>query len=136
VVGQVYYHHNDGVGVVAGPLPFVWNSPIKYYYPTLTQAQFAATVDPSGYIVRTTEYRIQRKGIISNSTSTWATIRSSWAVGIKAIPAMPGAAGMRWTPEQPGWLQPLYPPIKPDLHAICRRNARGHAAVACRTVGR
>jgi hypothetical protein len=63
---QVYTHHNDGVGVVAGPLQFVWNSPIKYYYPTLTQAQFAATVDPSGYIVRTTEYRIQRKGIISN----------------------------------------------------------------------
>ncbi len=62
---QIYTHHNDGVGVVAGPLQFVWNSPIKFYYPTLTQAQFAATVDPSGYIVRTTEYRIQRKGLIS-----------------------------------------------------------------------
>jgi hypothetical protein len=37
-------------------------SPIKYYYPSLTQAQFANTVDPSGYIIRTTEYRIQRKG--------------------------------------------------------------------------
>jgi len=66
---QIYTHHNDGVGVVAGPLQFVWNSPIKFYYPTLTQAQFAATIDPSGYIVRTTEYRIQRKGLISTLTA-------------------------------------------------------------------
>jgi iron complex outermembrane receptor protein len=62
---QVYMHHNDGVGVVAGPLQFVWNSPIKYYYPTLTQATFVSTVDPSAYIVRTTEYRIERQGAIT-----------------------------------------------------------------------
>lgn len=62
---QIYLHHNDGVGVVAGPLQFVWGSPIKFYYPTMDQPTFARTVDPSGYIIRTTEYRIQRKGLIS-----------------------------------------------------------------------
>lgn len=64
--GQGYYHHNDGVGVVAGPLEFVWSSPIRFYYPQYTQAQFMANVNPSGYIVRTTEYRIDRWGYIGN----------------------------------------------------------------------
>ena len=62
-----YFHHNDGVGVVAGPLQFVYSSPIKFYYPGRSQAQVISTgIDNSGYIVRTTEYRIDRKGFILN----------------------------------------------------------------------
>ena len=63
---QIYYHHNDGVGVVAGPLGYVYSNPIKFYYPGQTQAQLIANnVDNSGYIVRTTEYRIDREGYIA-----------------------------------------------------------------------
>jgi hypothetical protein len=61
---QVYYHHNDGAGVVAGPinqagLPALFN----VYFP----GQNLKTVfGNSGYATRTTEYKINRNGWISN----------------------------------------------------------------------
>jgi iron complex outermembrane receptor protein len=61
---QAYYHHNDGAGVVAGPinqagLPALFN----VYFP----GQNLKTVfGNSGYATRTTEYKINRNGWISN----------------------------------------------------------------------
>jgi hypothetical protein len=60
---QYYFHHNDGVGVVAGPinqagLPALFN----VYFP----GQNLKTVfGNSGYATRTTEYEINRDGVIS-----------------------------------------------------------------------
>lgn len=65
---QQYFHHDDGVGVVAGPLQFVFDNPVKYYYPqyfTNPAGFIASGIDNSGYIVRTTEYRIDRTGNLS-----------------------------------------------------------------------
>ena len=63
---QGYYHHNDGVGVVAGPID-VAGLPGLFakYYPTLTAAQLSAKFGGSGLATRTTEYRIDREGLIS-----------------------------------------------------------------------
>jgi iron complex outermembrane receptor protein len=61
---QAYFHHNDGAGVVAGPinqagLPALFN----VYFP----GQNLKTVfGNSGYATRTTEYQINRNGWISN----------------------------------------------------------------------
>ena len=61
---QAYYHHNDGAGVVAGPinqagLPALFN----VYFP----GQNLKTVfGNSGYATRTTEYKINRNGWISS----------------------------------------------------------------------
>jgi iron complex outermembrane receptor protein len=61
---QYYFHHNDGAGVVAGPinqagLPALFN----VYFP----GQNLKTVfGNSGYATRTTEYRINRQGWLSN----------------------------------------------------------------------
>ena len=91
-----YFHHNDGAGVVAGPLGqsitviqayldpnYSATSPCRFgsnsngVYPaactTQTAAQAAATGNAllaatggSGLVTRTTEYRIDRYGVISN----------------------------------------------------------------------
>ncbi|WP_421737041.1 TonB-dependent receptor [Caulobacter sp.] len=61
---QVYFHHDEGRGVVAGPinqagLPALF----AIYYP----GQDLKTVfGGSGYAVRTTEYMINRGGLVSN----------------------------------------------------------------------
>jgi iron complex outermembrane receptor protein len=60
---QYYFHHNDGVGVVAGPinqagLPALFN----VYFPGQNLKQLFGN---SGYATRTTEYAINRDGIIS-----------------------------------------------------------------------
>ena len=60
---QVYFHHNDGVGVVAGPinqagLPALFN----VYFPG---QNLKAVFGNSGYATRTTEYAINRKGLLS-----------------------------------------------------------------------
>ncbi|HEX7916803.1 TonB-dependent receptor, partial [Rudaea sp.] len=61
---QVYYHHDDGVGVVAGPiqvagLPKLFGA----YFP----GQDLKTVfGGSGYATRTTEYDINRRGWLSS----------------------------------------------------------------------
>ena len=61
---QYYFHHNDGVGVVAGPinqagLPALFN----VYYPNQNLKQIFGN---SGYATRTTEYKINRQGWLSN----------------------------------------------------------------------
>jgi iron complex outermembrane receptor protein len=60
---QIYFHHNDGVGVVAGPinqagLPALFN----VYFPGQNLKQLFGN---SGYATRTTEYTINRDGFIS-----------------------------------------------------------------------
>ncbi|QJE03269.1 TonB-dependent receptor plug domain-containing protein [Massilia forsythiae] len=61
---QYYFHHNDGVGVVAGPinqagLPGLF----RVYYPN---QDLKTIFGGSGYATRTTEYRINRQGWLSN----------------------------------------------------------------------
>jgi hypothetical protein len=60
---QGYYHHNDGVGVVAGPIT-VASLPTLFalYFPG---QNLKARTGNSGYAVRTTEYRIDRKGVLA-----------------------------------------------------------------------
>ena len=61
---QVYFHHDDGVGVVAGPigaagLPALFG----VYFPNQNLKQIFGN---SGYATRATEYVINRPGMISN----------------------------------------------------------------------
>jgi iron complex outermembrane recepter protein len=61
---QYYFHHNDGVGVVAGPinqagLPGLF----KVYFPN---QNLKTVFGNSGYATRTTEYKINRQGWLSN----------------------------------------------------------------------
>jgi hypothetical protein len=63
---QVYFHHDEGRGVVAGPinqagLPALF----AIYYPN---QDLKTVFGGSGYAVRTTEYLINRGGAISNAT--------------------------------------------------------------------
>ncbi|MCJ1961689.1 TonB-dependent receptor [Novosphingobium mangrovi (ex Hu et al. 2023)] len=61
---QVYYHHNDGQGVVAGPLGQSI-SVVAAYYPELDRAGQVEVTGESGYVTRVTEYRIDRAGALS-----------------------------------------------------------------------
>ncbi|AIY41634.1 TonB-dependent receptor [Collimonas arenae] len=60
---QIYFHHDDGVGVVAGPIG-VAGLPALFavYYPNQNLKQVFGN---SGYATRTTEYTINRDGYIS-----------------------------------------------------------------------
>ncbi|WP_338765559.1 TonB-dependent receptor plug domain-containing protein [Massilia sp. METH4] len=60
---QVYYHYDDGVGVVAGPIG-VAGLPALFavYYPNQNLKRVFGN---SGYATRTTEYRINRTGWLS-----------------------------------------------------------------------
>ncbi|MDE1914496.1 MAG: TonB-dependent receptor [Sphingomonadales bacterium] len=73
---QVYYHHNNGEGVVAGPLGQSITVVDAYLTPGYTpataqksnannSAYLVQATGGSGYVTRTTEYRIMREGIIS-----------------------------------------------------------------------
>ncbi|WP_395011815.1 TonB-dependent receptor [Undibacterium sp.] len=63
-VNQVYAHHDDGLGAVAGPIGVAGLPALfKVYFPTQDLKQ---TFGGSGYAVRTTEYGINRFGFISN----------------------------------------------------------------------
>jgi len=71
-----YGHHNDGVGVVAGPITVAGlPSLFSFYYPGVAGssptsvtnlARLSGIFGNSGLASRTTEYRIDRGGIISN----------------------------------------------------------------------
>ncbi|MBT2186811.1 TonB-dependent receptor [Sphingobium nicotianae] len=65
---QAYFHHNDGVGVVAGPIT-VASLPTLFalYFPG---KNLKVATGNSGYAVRTTEYRIDRGGILSTLNVT------------------------------------------------------------------
>jgi len=62
-MNQVYYHYDDGVGVVAGPIG-VAGLPALFavYYPNQNLKQVFGN---SGYATRTTEYQINRAGVQS-----------------------------------------------------------------------
>jgi len=61
---QVYFHHDEGAGVVAGPIQ-VAGLPVLFsaYYPGQDLKQ---VFGGSGYAIRTTEYDINRRGLLSN----------------------------------------------------------------------
>lgn len=65
---QGYYHHNDGAGIVAGPIT-VASLPTLFalYFPGQNLKQATGN---SGYAIRTTEYRIDRGGVISTIDAT------------------------------------------------------------------
>ncbi|WP_298399763.1 TonB-dependent receptor [Sphingobium sp.] len=60
---QGYYHHNKGAGIVAGPIT-VAGLPTLFslYFPGQNLKEATGN---SGYAIRTTEYRIDRGGVIS-----------------------------------------------------------------------
>ncbi len=70
---QAYYHHNDGVGVVAGPIDVAGLPQLfSFYFPgtgspttPANLARLATRFGGSGFATRTTEYRIDRGGLIS-----------------------------------------------------------------------
>ena len=70
---QAYFHHDEGRGIVAGPinqagLPALF----AIYYPNLTAADMKAKFGGTGYAVRTTEYLINRGGLMSSLKYTLA----------------------------------------------------------------
>lgn len=70
---QVYYHHDDGVGVVAGPVDVAGLPQLfSFYYPgtgsptsPVNLARLSTIFGGSGFATRTTEYRIDRGGLLS-----------------------------------------------------------------------
>jgi len=71
---QAYYHHNDGVGVVAGPIDVAGLPGLfSFYFPGGTGAatspaqlaRLSTIFGGSGLATRTTEYRIDREGLLS-----------------------------------------------------------------------
>ena len=72
---QAYFHHNDGVGIVAGPITVAGLPQLfSFYYPgvagssptsTANLARLSTIFGGSGLATRTTEYRIDRVGGIS-----------------------------------------------------------------------
>jgi iron complex outermembrane receptor protein len=72
---QAYYHHDDGVGVVAGPVDVAGLPQLfSFYYPgtgaattPANLARLSTIFGGSGFATRTTEYRIDRGGLLS----TW-----------------------------------------------------------------
>lgn len=77
-LNQLYAHHDDGLGAVAGPIGVAGLPTLfKVYFPTQDLKQ---TFGGSGYAVRTTEYNINRLGF----TSTWQekTGAHQWQTGL------------------------------------------------------
>jgi len=74
---QAYYHHDDGVGVVAGPVDVAGLPQLfSFYYPgtgaattPANLARLSTIFGGSGFATRTTEYRIDRGGLISTLTA-------------------------------------------------------------------
>ncbi len=72
---QAYFHHNDGVGIVAGPITVAGLPQLfSFYYPGVAGssptaptnlARLSTIFGGSGLATRTTEYRIDRVGGIS-----------------------------------------------------------------------
>jgi iron complex outermembrane receptor protein len=70
---QIYFHHDDGVGVVAGPITAAGLPQLfSFYYPATGSATSPANLarlsgifGGSGLASRTTEYRIDREGLLS-----------------------------------------------------------------------
>lgn len=75
-LNQLYAHHDDGLGAVAGPIGVAGLPALfKVYFPTQDLKQ---TFGGSGYAIRTTEYNINRIGFMSSwqeksETHQWQT---------------------------------------------------------------
>jgi iron complex outermembrane receptor protein len=66
---QVYFHHDDGLGAVAGPIVVAGLPALfRVYFP---QQDLKQVFGGSGYAVRTTEYWIKRGGVISTVRKIW-----------------------------------------------------------------
>ncbi|WP_156677754.1 TonB-dependent receptor [Sphingomonas profundi] len=75
-----YYHHNSGVGIVAGPITVAGLPTLfSFYYPGVAGssptspanlARLSTIFGGSGLAARTTEYRIERYGAISTLRAT------------------------------------------------------------------
>lgn len=75
---QVYWHQHDGLGAVAGPIEVAGLPALfKVYFPNQDLKQ---TFGGSGYAVRTTEYTINRGGLISNWQARYGA--HQWQAGI------------------------------------------------------
>lgn len=60
---QVYYHHDDGEGQIAGPITVAGLPALfRIYYPGQNLKQVFGN---SGYALRTTEYTVDREGLLS-----------------------------------------------------------------------
>jgi hypothetical protein len=92
---QIYYHNDDGVGVVAGPIG-VAGLPALFavYFPGQNLKQVFGN---SGYATRTTEYAINRNGWLSTCAPNSATTSCKPACGWNTTARRPTAAGTRWT---------------------------------------
>ncbi|MGI4879875.1 MAG: TonB-dependent receptor [Janthinobacterium lividum] len=73
---QLYYHHDDGVGVVAGPIDVAGLPGLfSFYFPggvgapttPANLARLSTIFGGSGFATRTTEYRIDRGGLLSTA---------------------------------------------------------------------
>ncbi|MBE1159465.1 TonB-dependent receptor [Dyella acidiphila] len=75
---QVYFHHDEGAGVVAGPIQ-VAGLPALFavYFPNQNLKQ---VFGGSGYAIRTTEYDINRRGWLS--ALNWDTGTNELSVGV------------------------------------------------------
>lgn len=106
---QIYTHHDDGLGAVAGPIGVAGLPNLfKVYFPDQDLKQ---TFGGSGYAVRTTEYQIHRSGLISN----WLANRDAhqWQAGIW-LENNRSSAYRRWyalDAQQP--LSPYQHPVHP-----------------------
>lgn len=66
---QLYYHHDDGIGAVAGPIGVAGLPALfRVYFP---QQDLKQVFGGSGYAVRSTEYWIGRAGLLSTLRSNW-----------------------------------------------------------------
>lgn len=66
---QVYYHRDDGLGAVAGPIVVAGLPALfRVYFP---QQDLRQVFGGSGYAVRSTEYWIKRAGLISTVRTAW-----------------------------------------------------------------
>ena len=123
---QVYYHHNDGVGVVAGPIQAAGLPGLFSCYfpatpgapcpsPTATSAASLARLSTifggTGEAARTTEYRINREGIVSTldiDLGPHAIELGGW------YERQASSAFRRWYPVAPGL--PSTPYTRPDQY--------------------
>lgn len=65
---QGYYHHHEGAGIVAGPITVAGLPNLfSLYFPGQNLRE---ATGGSGYAIRTTEYRIDRGGVISTVDAT------------------------------------------------------------------
>jgi hypothetical protein len=161
-----YYHHNDGAGVVAGPLGQSITTAQPYLDPAyatlpancrfggngngvrpaactaLTTAQAAAAgaalvaaTGGSGLITRTTEYRIDREGIISAISADLGDHK----IELGGSARRSGAAGMASTSPIQRRARPIsglsmsQPPSSPSIRA--RRGSTSYSSTS-RTPGR